>query len=163
MPKALARTNAYTEFLNALKVRIRSARISVTRVANKEMASLYWEIGKGIVEKQEKLGWGKAVVERLSRDLMAEFPGTAGFSTRNLWNMKRFYEEYKSDQILQQAVAEIPWGQNLLIMEKVSDLDVRLYYIQATAEMGWSRSGVCPARHPKAHWCCRISFDKQTP
>lgn len=140
MPNALTKTAGYVEFLNSIKSRVRSARISAARVVNKEMISLYWEIGKNIVEKQEQLGWGKAVVERLSRDLMSEFPGTSGFSARNLWNMKRFYEEYKGDQILQQLVAEIPWGQNLLIMEKVSDSSARRYYLHATAQMGWSRN-----------------------
>jgi predicted nuclease of restriction endonuclease-like (RecB) superfamily len=147
MTKSLTKTNAhkvhagdYMKFLNVLKDRIRSARISAARVVNKELILLYWEIGKGIVEKHEQLGWGKAVVEKLSFDLMEEFPGTAGFSARNLWNIKRFYEEYKDESKLQQAVAEIPWGQNLLIMEKVGDLAARRYYIHATAEMGWSRN-----------------------
>lgn len=134
------KTNDYVEFLNVLKTRIKSARISAARVVNKELISLYWEIGKNIAEKQEQLGWGKAVVERLSHDLKKEFPGTAGFSTRNLWNMKHFYEEYQADPFLQQLVAEIPWGQNLLIMEKVSDPKARHYYIYSTAEMGWSRN-----------------------
>lgn len=80
------------------------------------------------------------MVERLSHDLIAEFPGTSGFSARNLWNIKHFYEEYKDNSILQQLVAEIPWGQNLLIMEKVSDVKARRYYIKTTAEMGWSRN-----------------------
>lgn len=67
-------------------------------------------------------------------------PGRPVFSARNLWNIKRFYEEYKDEPKLQQAVAEIPWGQNLLIMEKVADFAARRYYIHATAEMGWSRN-----------------------
>lgn len=86
MIKALTKTNAhkvhagdYVKFLNVLKDRIRSARILAARTVNKELISLYWEIGKSIVEKQEQLGWGKAVVEKLSHDLMEEFPGTAGF------------------------------------------------------------------------------------
>lgn len=77
-------------------------------MVNKELISLYWEIGKGIVEKQEQLGWGKAVVERLSRDLMEEFPGTAGFSPQNLWLMRQFFLEYRDNAILQQLVGEIP-------------------------------------------------------
>lgn len=139
MTKSLTKTNDYGEFLNALKIRIRSARISAARVVNKELISLYWEIGKSIVEKQKHLGWGRAVVEKLSRDLMAEFPRSSGFSARNLWDMRRFYEEYHSDEKLRQVVAEIPWGQNLLILNKIKDTRERYYYLQATAEMGWSR------------------------
>lgn len=140
MTKAPIRTNDYTEFLNTLKTRIRSARIAAARVVNKELISLYWEIGKGVVEKQEQLGWGKAVVERLSRDLMAEFPGSAGFSPQNLWLMRQFFLEYRDNTILQQLVGEIPWGQNLLIMQRVKPAEARTYYLRATAEMGWSRN-----------------------
>lgn len=140
MTHTLTKTTDYSEFLHSIKSRIRDARVAAAHVVNRGLVNLCWTIGRDIVEKQKQLGWGEAVVEQLSRDLRKEFPGTTGFSSRNLWNMKRFYEEYKDDSILQQAVAEIPWGQNLLIMEKVADRDARRYYIQATQEMGWSRS-----------------------
>ena len=140
MTKSLDKTNDYREFLNVIKSRIRSARISAARAVNKELISLYWEIGKNIVEKQEQLGRGKAIVERLSLDLMTDFPGVSGFSARNLWDMRRFYEAYYSDEKLRQLVAEIPWGQNLLILNKVKNPMARLYYLNETAEMGWSRN-----------------------
>jgi predicted nuclease of restriction endonuclease-like (RecB) superfamily len=138
--QALSKTTDYAEFLNSIKSRIRDARITAARAVNKELIALYWSIGKEIGDKQKRMGWGEAVVEQLSRDLRQEFPGTSGFSSRNLWNMKRFYEEYEDDPILQQLVAEIPWGQNLLILEKVSDRAARRYYLEATREMGWSRN-----------------------
>ncbi|MFH1653715.1 MAG: PDDEXK nuclease domain-containing protein [Pseudomonadota bacterium] len=140
MNKTLTKTGDYVEFLNAIKNRIRSARISAARAVNKEQISLYWEIGRGIIEKQEKLGWGKAVVEQLSKDLRNEFQGTSGFSVQNLWYMRQFFLEYRDNSILQQLVGEIPWGQNILIMQRVKAFDGRKYYLQATAEMGWSRS-----------------------
>ena len=90
-----------------------------------------------IVEKQEKEGWGKSVVEKLSQDLQKEYPGEGGFSSRNLWDMKRFYEQYASHEKLRQAVAEIPWGHNLLIMSKVKDLKAKEYYITLTKEMAF--------------------------
>jgi hypothetical protein len=90
----------YTTWLHALKARIQSARISAARAANRELILLYWDIGRGIVEKQQALGWGKAVVERLSADLQAEFPGVRGFSANNLWLMRQFYMEYSASEVL---------------------------------------------------------------
>jgi len=74
-----------------------------------------------IVERQEDLGWGSAEVDRLSVDLRNEFPDMTGFSPRNLWYIKSFYETYSAAPLfLQQLVAEIPWGQNILIFERVT-------------------------------------------
>ena len=67
------------------------------------MILLYWDIGRGIVEKQEALGWGKSVVETLSRDLKIEFPQMTGFSSDNLWRMRQFYSGYSSPEFLSQA------------------------------------------------------------
>ena len=90
MTKSITKNTDYTDFLSEIKSRIRDARIAASRVMNRGLVALYWSIGKDIVEKQEKLGWGKAVVERLSKDLKNEFPGTSGFSERNLWDMPVF-------------------------------------------------------------------------
>jgi len=68
--------------------------ISSAPSINRDLIGLYWDIGRMIVEMQEKQGWGKSLMERLSRDLRKEFPGGTGFSSRNLWDMKRFYEQY---------------------------------------------------------------------
>ena len=86
----------YATWLTSLKARIQSARISAARAANREHILLCWDLGRGIVEKQQALGWGKSVVERLSTDLQAEFPGAKGFSANNLWLMRQFYTEYKA-------------------------------------------------------------------
>lgn len=81
----------YRQFIEELKSRVTTARISVARVVNRDMILLYWDIGRGIVAKQHTLGWGESVIDRLSRDLREAFPGTAGFSPRNLRDMKRFF------------------------------------------------------------------------
>ena len=130
---------AYFKLVENVKKRILSARISTARTISRSLTDLYWDIGKMLVEKQEKEGWGKSVVEKLSQDLQKEYPGKTGFSSRNLWDMKRFYEQY-SNQKLRQAVAEIPWGHNLLIMNKISNYNARSYYIEATRRLGWSRN-----------------------
>lgn len=130
----------YIEFLETVKGRIRDSRIRATRAASKELITLYWKIGQDIVEKQEELGWGKSVVEQLSKDLKLEFPGTLGFSTQNLWYMRQFYLEYRAHTNLQQLVGEIPWSSNLSIFSKVKDYAAREYYLRATAELGWGRN-----------------------
>ncbi len=140
MNKLISTTTDYTAFLKSIKTRITQARISIARSVNKELIQLYWSIGKDLSEKQENFGWGKSVVERLAMDLRHEFPRNSGFSERNLWNMKRFYEEYRGNKVLQQLVAELPWGQNLLILEKINNLKARKFYLQATSHFGWSRN-----------------------
>lgn len=130
----------YGSFLADLKVRIRQAQYQAFRAANKELLQLYWEIGESIHRKQEEVGWGKAVVETLARDLQAEFPGRNGFSARNLWNMRDFYREFSSRPKLQPLVAEISWSKNLVIMARCKDDLEREFYLRATARFGWSKA-----------------------
>ena len=109
----------YIKWLNRLKSKIQNAQIKAALSANAELISLYWEIGKDIFEKQETNGWGNAIVENLSKDLKSEFPNLKGFSRRNLFYMKRFYLFYKNDfEKVQQLVAQIPFGYNILIIIK---------------------------------------------
>ena len=131
--------SAYDSLLNAIKTRIAKSRFRAFRAANKEQIDLYWYIGRQIAERQEKEGWGKSVVEKLSNDLRSLYPDTQGYSATNLWQMRRFFLTYRDDTILQQLVKEIPWGQNLLIIAKAKDPDERAYYLRATAEMAWTR------------------------
>jgi predicted nuclease of restriction endonuclease-like (RecB) superfamily len=100
----------------------------------------YWNIGRRLSEEGLAKGYGNKVVERLSVDLKEEFPGTTGFSPRNLWDMKRFYEFYnKEDEKLPQTVAVLPWGHHRLLLSKIKDRDEALYYVEAAVEMGWTR------------------------
>ena len=74
------------------------------------MMQLYWNIGKRLSIDVAEKGYGSSVVKRLSMDLMLEFPDLSGFSPRNLWNMKNFYEFYKlADEKVQQCAALLPW------------------------------------------------------
>ncbi len=130
----------YINFLAEIKSRIVTARIQAIRSVNKELIKLYWDIGRVIVDRQKKYKWGNNIVEALARDLKDAFPQVHGFSERNVWNMRRVYEEYKNKPFLQQLVAEIPWGHNLLIMEKVSGDKEREYYIKSSRDLGWSRN-----------------------
>ncbi|MCB4757248.1 MAG: PDDEXK nuclease domain-containing protein [Elusimicrobia bacterium] len=100
-------TSEYLAFLGNLKDRIAVARRNAGRAVNRELILLYWDIGKGVVERQKKLGWGESVIDQLSNDLQRTFPGITGFSDRNLRDMKRFYLEYSQPLIWRQAVAKL--------------------------------------------------------
>ena len=125
----VSETQEYSRFLSEIKSRIRSAQYEAMKAVNKEMIALYWELGRRIYEQQNLLGWGRAVVENLSKDIQKEFPGIKGFGTSNLWDMARFYKEYQSNTILQPLVAEISWSKHIAIMTKCKNTQERQFYI----------------------------------
>jgi len=130
----------YKSFLTEIKSKIISARISAARRINKELIKLYWGIGKTIVDRQKKYGWGKHVVEKLAHDLQREFDINYGFSVQNLWYMRQFYQEYENSPILQRLVGELPWGHNILIFSRVKNMNERKYYLESSIKLGWSRN-----------------------
>jgi len=135
----------YTKFITSLKTKIRSSQIKAIVAVNRELIKLYWEIGKDIAEKQKQEGWGSKVLEKVAKDLQNEFPGIEGFSRRNMFIMRAFYQAYGK---VQQAVAQldnlpiffIPWGHNALILEKIKNTAERLWYASKVIEHSWSRS-----------------------
>ncbi|HOX51204.1 MAG TPA: PDDEXK nuclease domain-containing protein [Fibrobacteria bacterium] len=130
---------SYHQLLGDVRQTIQSARHKVSRTVQSSLIGLYWEIGGLILERQERFGWGKSVVERLARDLKA-FDGGLGVSPQNLWFMRQFRLEYRDEPILQQLVRELPWGQNLVIFTKVKERDAREFYLREAAKGSWSRS-----------------------
>lgn len=130
----------YAEFLADLKERIRRARIKAALSANRELILLYWEIGRMILERQRKEGWGSKVIDRLAQDLRREFPDMKGFSARNLKYMRAFAEAYPDKEFVQEVLAQITWYHNITLLEKVKDPKERIWYIQQTIEHGWSRN-----------------------
>ena len=130
----------YAVLLAEVKERVRSAQYEALKAVNKELVALYWDIGKLIVERQKREGWGKSVVERLANDLQNEFPGIGGFSTSNLWRMKRFCEAYSDFPKLAPLVREIGWSHNIVIMERCKDSLEREFYIRMTRKFGWSKN-----------------------
>ena len=130
----------YFKFLNDLKNKIKQSQYQAYRTVNKELISLYWDIGKSIVEKQEKLGWGQKIIQQLAEDLQKEFPRNSGFSYANLDRMRKFHLSYKDNPKLAQLVREIPWGQNITILEKLKDNYQREYYLRMTIRSSWSRN-----------------------
>ena len=109
MTNALAQSD-YAAFLAGLKERILHARTSAARAVNHEMILLYWDIGRGIVEKQQSVGWGESVIDRLAADLRATFPNMTGFSARNLRDMKRMWQVYADPVFWRQPVANLIVG-----------------------------------------------------
>ena len=132
--------HSYQTWLTDLKERVKRAQLKAALAVNAELIKLYWQIGKSILEKQAELGWGSGVIKQLSRDLRKAFPDMKGLSQRNLEYMRRLAEFYPDEAIAQQLVAQIPWGHNMRILDKVKDHDQRLWYIQKTIENGWSRN-----------------------
>ena len=130
----------YPAFLADLKNRISSARVKAALAVNTELVALYWEIGRQILTRQKKEGWGTGDIGRLAVDLKRTFPDMKGFSPRNLLYMKQFAEAHADCHISQQLVAKLPWGHNVLLIDRLDSNDARLWYAQKTLENGWSRN-----------------------
>ncbi|HEY9681936.1 MAG TPA: PDDEXK nuclease domain-containing protein [Oculatellaceae cyanobacterium] len=131
----------YDGFLESLKEQIKTAQLRAAVSVNAQAMELYYNIGNAIVDRQEQAGWGDAVLKRLSKDLASAFPEMKGFSERNLYRMRTFYLAYRADSdIFATAVAKIPWGHNIVILDKVKDPQERNWYVAKTVEHGWSRS-----------------------
>lgn len=127
-------TAEYKTFLKEIKERIHKAQYDAFKSVNRELINLYWDIGRSIVAKQEKLGWGKSVVESLAKDLQKEFSGIQGFSSANLWRMRNFYLSYRLNEKLAPLVREISWTKNIIIMERCKENIRREFYFSALNE-----------------------------
>ena len=162
----LVRLSEYRDWLRDLKQQIKTGQIKATLSVNSQMIMLYWDMGRQIVEKQEKTKWGSGFIEQLSKDLREEFPEMTGFSKDNLMMMKRFYlfyqaATYQASEIVAQPVQQfqmldiqsntklaqvvpkldlIPWGHHTMLLRKIKDLNQALFYINKTIENNWSRS-----------------------
>ncbi|MBE7548267.1 MAG: DUF1016 domain-containing protein [Planctomycetia bacterium] len=132
--------NNYVDFLGEIKERIRRAQYDALKAVNKELITLYWDIGKMIVGRQEQYGWGKSVVENLAKDLQKEFPGIQGYSKDNLWRMRKFYLQYKNNEKLAPLVQEIGWAHNIVIIESCKDNLEREFYIRMIKKFGWTKN-----------------------
>lgn len=132
--------STYLQLLEELKIKIRQAQIQATLSVNSQMIDTYWHIGRKILESQNAQGWGAKVIDNLSKDLKAEFPKMKGISARNLKYMKKFAVTYPDYQKVQQLVAQISWGHNIVLMDRIKDEATRIWYTQKAIENGWSRN-----------------------
>jgi len=137
-PAPSAPPSGYAAWLSALKTRIRETRLRAALAVNSELIGLYWRIGRDILERQARDGWGAKVVDRLAADLRAEFPDSRGFSSANLRYMRAFADAWPDPAIVQRVVGKLPWGQNIELLG-VKDPAARLWYAEAALSHGWSR------------------------
>ena len=141
-------TTDYKDWLQSLKGRIQQSQIKAAIQVNSELLSLYWQMGKDIVEKQAQAKWGDGFLQTLSADLNKMFPTIKGFSYRNLKSMRQWYLFYNQQNIIgKQVVSQlevslfsVPWGHHLMIMQRCKDIQEAIFYVYKTIENHWSRS-----------------------
>lgn len=127
--------NKYKVLLENIKQEVLNAQYKAIYAVNKELMFMYWHIGKIILDNSQ---WGNKYIDSLSMDLKMEFPEMKGFSTRNLKYMRKFAKEYPDFQFVQEVLAQITWYHNIILMDKIDDIEERKWYIKETVQNGWS-------------------------
>jgi predicted nuclease of restriction endonuclease-like (RecB) superfamily len=141
----------YAAALGELKRRIEHQRVRVVLAANSAMVLLYWDIGRVILERQKRAGWGAKVIDRLSADLGRAFPDMKGLSPRNLKYMRAFAAAWPSRRFVQQLAAQMPWFHNCVLLDRVPDAKTRAWYATQTIAHGWSRNVLSLQIQGRAH------------
>ena len=147
----------YAAWFADIKSRVHGERLRLVLASNSVMVLLYWDIGLRILHKQAEQGYGTKVIDRLSADLRQAFPDMKGFSPRNLKYMRAFATAWPDRELVQRTVAQLSWGQNIVLLEKLDHDQDRLWYAARTLDHGWSRDmlslqiqGQAHLRHGKA-------------
>ncbi len=130
----------YKDFIKDIKDKIKISQYEAMKMVNQTLIKLYWSIGKEIYTKQQEKGWGKSIVDDLSKEIRKDFPGVKGFSSSNLWRMRNFYLTYSSELNLAPLVREISWSKNLVIMEKCKNQYEREFYLKMVKKYGWTKN-----------------------
>lgn len=133
----LLNDNQYLAVVEDIKNRIQSAKYKASVAVNSELILLYYNIGKTINEHKV---WGNKFIDNLSKDIALAYPGVKGYSARNLKYMAKFAAEFTDTQFVQQAVAQIPWGHIVVLLDSVQLDEHRRWYILNTIEHGCSRN-----------------------
>mgnify|MGYP003392905978 CR=1 FL=1 len=120
----LVEAKSYAKFLEQIKTDIQGSQMRAALSVTQELIMLYWRIGKMLAEKIDTEGWGAKTIERIAKDLASTFPDISGFSFRNLKYMRQFANYYPTDNWAA-AAAQIPWGHNMLLMDKVKNPDAQ--------------------------------------
>ena len=140
MPDIVPLPVDYGPWLAELKARIHAAQQRAARSVNSELVLLYWQIGRGILERQGREGWGAKVIERLAQDLRNAFPAMKGFSPRNLKYMRAFAQAWPDPDFVQGVLAQLPWYHQLTLLDKLRTAEERRWYAAKAIEHNWSRS-----------------------
>ncbi|MCP5504214.1 MAG: DUF1016 domain-containing protein [Chlamydiales bacterium] len=140
IPQTQTTSKEYKVFFKEIKDKILTSQVKAVLSVNQELIKLYWEIGSRIHLKQKEEGWGAKTIENLAKDLKSSFPDMKGFSLTNIKYMVQFAKEYPEFLISQQVVGQIPWGHNILLLQKLNTIEDRIWYAHKTIEHGWSRN-----------------------
>ena len=127
--------NQYKEIFENIKNEVLKSQYKAMQTVNKELIFMYWHIGKIILENSQ---WGNKFIDNLAIDLKLEFPAIKGFSVRNLKYMRKIAEEYPDFKFVQEVLAQITWYHNVILMDKIKDIEIRKWYINETVKNGWS-------------------------
>ena len=133
----LMNSNEYLATIEQVKQEIKAAQYKAAVHVNTELIMLYHSIGCVINAHKS---WGNKFIENLAQDIKLEFPQSTGYSVRNLKYMAKFAATYPDAEFVQQVVAQIPWGHNVVLLDKVADAEERNWYIEACRKNGWSRN-----------------------
>jgi predicted nuclease of restriction endonuclease-like (RecB) superfamily len=156
----------YADWLGEIKTQIHEAQQRAAQALNLELVSLYWRIGRAILDQQDQQGWGAKVIDRLAQDLRANFPEMKGFSRTNLMYMRAFATAWPNEEIVQgglgqlegaaivhqvvdklgsgaivqQLLDKLPWGHHCVLLDKLKSRGDRLWYAAKAVEHNWSRN-----------------------
>lgn len=150
-PRRAELPRGYARTLGEIKRRIQEERLRVVLAANSAMVRLYWDVGRVILERQRHEGWGARVIDRLSVDLREAYPDMHGLSPRNLRYMRAFAAAWPDRSIVQRVVAQLPWRQNIALLERVTDGRARLWYAAEALRHGWSQAVLCLQIERRVH------------
>lgn len=130
-------TSYETDF-NAIVNQIQQTKRNVYQFANQSLIDLYWNIGQIISKHVSSTQWGKSIVSELAKFIVQQDPGIKGFSDKNLWRMKQFYETYQDDKKLATLWREIPWTHNTIIFSRCKSAEEREFYLRLVAKENYS-------------------------
>lgn len=139
LPRRTLLPTDYVQIFGQIKQRIQQERLRVVLAANAAMVLLYWDIGRMILDRQARAGWGAKVIDRLSVDLREACPDMRGLSPRNLKYMRAFAAAWPDRAIVQRVVAQLPWRQNVALLDRLDDEKTRLWYAEQAMRNGWSQ------------------------
>jgi predicted nuclease of restriction endonuclease-like (RecB) superfamily len=118
---------------------IQQARQRAFHAVNTELIDLYWQVGEYISRKLETAAWGEGVVEQLARYIAQKHPDVKGFTRRNLFRMRQFYETYRSDKKVAPLVRQLSWTHNLLILSRAKRSEEREFYLRLCLRERWGK------------------------
>lgn len=165
VPLSSSMPASYSSLIGDLKARIQQSRLQVAALVNNELLLLYYSMGHDLDLRLREEEWGSGIIDRVSEDLRASFPEMSGLSPRNLRRMRAFYREYRthkkpirppavaklSKPKWPPVVAKLPWTHNVILMEKLKDIKMRIWYASAALEYGWSRDVLTLQIDSQAH------------